>query len=153
MSATFRGLAIFLIFGASLYAYAVSYPDPSPGPVSGVVGLYVGSSDVTTNGEAGGYVAVNAHCANKFPGSHICNPMEIINTYNHYPELVDGLVDVLWVNNGPPAFTENIPDDCKGWLASAPSATEQFFGATWNFALDRGTATFCTVSQAFACCK
>lgn len=153
ISASLRGLAVFLVFGAALYTYAVSYPVDQPNAVSGVVGLYVGRTTSTSDGNAGGYGAANAACNSQFEDSHICTAMEMINTYNHNPTAVTGETGVVWINTGPPAYTSAAPNDCKGWTANAPSPQEQFFGTSWNFDIDRGTATFCIVAQAFACCK
>ena len=149
ISASLRGLAVFLVFGTALYAYAVTYPDPAPGPVSGVVGLYVGATDFTSNGNVGSYELVNGYCSSKYPGTHICNPMEIINTYNHNPSALPGPIGSLWLNSGPPAFTERAPNDCNGWTVD----TDDFFATSWSFTLNFGTASSCDGVQAFACCK
>lgn len=147
-----RGLAVFGVFGLSLYTYAVTYPT-QPNPVSGVVGMYVGKTADTYSGNlnaaASGYTSANTHCENEYDGGHICTAMEIINTYNHNAAAVSGLNDTVWLNNGPPAFTQDAPNDCNGWTNS----TNSFFGTSWNFTLKFGTAGSCNLKQAFACCR
>lgn len=157
VSASLRGLAIFAVFGVALYAYAVNYPLTAPGPVSGIVGLYVGQTGGSYDGNIGSYQAANDACAlgaGDLEDSHICTAMEIINTYNHNPTgALATATGAMWINTGPPAYTTAAPNDCKGWTVSSPSAEEQFFGTSWNFDIARGAATFCIVAQSFACCK
>lgn len=153
-NALLRGLAVFAVFGAAVYVYAaISYPAVQPNPVSGVVGLYVGKTAGTYNGAgANGYQNANDFCANgggALADSHICTSMEIMNTYNHNPSALSALTGAMWMNNGAPAYTTAAPNDCNGWTNN----TKFFFGASWNFDIDFGTASSCNLTQPFACCK
>ena len=152
ISASLWGLAVFAVFGVSLYAYAVTYPASQPNPVSGVVGLYVGKTASPTSGNAGGYEAVNDACAlgaGDLEDSHICTPMEIVNTYNHNPSAVSGATGVVWVNSGAPANTTPAINDCQGWKDSSLS----FYGNVWSFDTDYSGILPCAVSLPIACCK
>lgn len=153
MSATLRGLAIFAIFGTALYAYAsVTYPVSQPNPVSGVVGLYVGATDGTTDGDIGGYDAAASDCTSKFPDSHICTPMEIINTYNHNLSAVSGVSGAVWLNSGAPANTTPAVNDCQGWTKGA--GEYGFYGVIWLFDnVDSSGIAPCPFGLPFACCK
>ncbi len=153
ISASLRGLAIFAIFGAALFVYAeVNYPATAPGPVSGIVGLYVGQTGGTYDGSVGSYQVANDACAlgaGDLEDSHICTSMEIMNTYNHNPSILVGLTGAMWINSGPPAYTTAAPNDCNGWTNS----TNEFFATSWNFDINFGTASSCNLVQTFACCK
>lgn len=150
IQALLRGLAVFAIFGTAVYVYAViDYPE-QPNPVSGVVGLYVGkTASVYDGAAANGYVNANNFCKNQYANSHICTSMEIMNTYNHNASALSGLTGAMWMNNGAPAYTTAAPNDCNGWTNN----TKVFFGASWNFDIDFGTASSCNLMQPFACCK
>lgn len=151
ISASLRGLAVFAVFGMSLYAYAaISYPT-QPGPVTGVVGLYVGKTVGTYNGNQGGYENVNALCAAVEADSHVCTPMEIVNTYNHDPSFT-GTGSSVWVNNGAPAYYASVVNDCQGWTTAAPLYGNSVFGSVWSVN-GYGSITTCDFQRAFACCK
>ena len=148
ISASFRGLAVFAIFGMALYAYAISYPT-QPGPVTGVVGLYVGKT-APYNGNRGGYGAVNTLCDNVEEGAHVCTAMEMINTYNHAPSgPIASETASLWINNGPPGYIVYVSNDCEGWQMT--SSTQ--FGSIWNTQKDSSSNTSCDLTRSFACCK
>jgi hypothetical protein len=150
-----KGIAVFAVFGFALYAYAaITYP-PEPGPVTGVVGQFIGLSE--TNYTSGnGYNSANAQCPT---GSHICTAMEIINTYNNNPTAFNGLTgpDVRgWINNGPPGYLATPANDCNGWQTT--SGTK--YGSIWIFNLDaqpsgakQALLQTCNNSYPFACCK
>ena len=152
LSAFLKGLAVFAVFGVSLYAYAaVTYPT-QPNAVSGVVGLYVGKTPATYDGSVGGYAAANNACgggAGALADSHICTPMELINTYNHNPSAVTSANGVVWVNSGAPANTTPAINDCNGW--NDDSLT--FYGNVWSFDTDYSGILPCMVTLPIACCK
>ena len=152
-SAALRGLVVFAVFGASFYAYAVTYPANQPNPISGVVGLYVGKTAVHQGGEAGGYIAANDYCDAIYPDSHVCTPMEIINTYNNNPAAITGETDSLWINNGAPAYFSSISNDCQGWTQSGTYYGQAVFGSVWDTNNQYGVITTCSNSRAYACCK
>ena len=148
-----KGLLIFAVFGAAVYVYAaVEFPDETPGPVSGVVGMYVGISDTARQGNFGGsadgYKGVNAECTSAFADSHICTAEEMINSYNHnnVPTLTTGRA---WINNGPPGDITSVVNDCQGWNSNLSTV----FGSIWVFAGDKSSLTPCNQSLKFACCK
>jgi len=148
VSASLWGLAVFAVFGAALYTYAVTYPPSQPNPVSGVVGIYVGKT-AAHNGSVSGYNAANALCDAAYTDSHICTPMEIVNTYNHYPATATGESGVVWVNSGAPANTTPAINDCQGWNDSSLA----FYGNVWSFDTDYSGILPCMVSLPIACCK
>ena len=150
VSASLRGLAVFLIFGTALYAYAaVSYPSGQPNSVSGLVGLYVGQTTTTSDGNIGSYQAANSECAAVDADSHVCTPMEIINTYNHNPSAVTGEGGVVWVNSGAPANTTPAINDCNGWKDNSLG----YYGNVWSFDSDYSGILPCMVALPVACCK
>lgn len=148
ISASLKGLAIFAVFGAALFAYAVNFPTSQPNPVSGVVGLYVGKTG-TTNGSAGGYAGANNLCGAAYTHSHVCTPMELMNTYNHNLSAVSGETGVVWVNSGAPANTTPAINDCQGWSDSSLV----FYGNVWSFNTDYSGILPCMVTLPIACCK
>ena len=150
ISASLRGLAVFAVFGTALYAYAVAYPASQPNPVSGVVGLYVGKTAGTWDGNIGGYQTANNLCDAVESDSHICTPMEVVNTYNHNPAAVTGETGVVWLNSGAPANTVPAVNDCNGWNNNSLS----YYGNVWSFdANDFSGILPCAFSLTIACCK
>ncbi len=149
-----KGLAIFAVFGVSVYAYAVVYPANQPSPTSGVVGLYVGkTSTLYKGGDAGSYETANNYCDSVVTDSHVCTPMEIINTYNHNPSAIASETASLWVNNGAPAYFSSISNDCQGWNQSGTLYGQAVFGSIWDSNHKYGVITTCNNSRAYACCK
>lgn len=153
ISAILRGLAVFAVFGVSLYAYAVTYPANQPNPVSGVVGIYQGKTATYQGGDAGSYAAANALCDAAYTDSHVCTPMEIINTYNHNPGAITGETDSLWLNSGAPAYFSSITNDCQGWTQSGTLYGNPVFGSVWDANSQQGVITTCNNARAYACCK
>ena len=148
ITALLRGLAVFAVFGMALYAYAITYP-AQPNAVSGVVGLYVGKTTVTT-GNVGGYVVANNLCQAVDVDSHICTAMEMANTYNHNPTgSLSSETGSLWINNGPPGYITNVVNDCAGWTTDYPAT----FGTVWDVDQDASFITSCDLPRSFACCK
>ena len=159
ISASLRGLAVFAIFGLSLYAYAaISYPANQPTVVSGVVGLYVGKTAPDT-GSAGGYLGVQSSCNSVVSDSHVCTPMEMINTYRNgdSPDLVGtplaSETQPLWLNSGAPAYFSSLANDCLGWTEDADFYGKPVYGSVWSTTEKYGMMTFCNQSLRFACCK
>ncbi len=154
ISASLRGLAVFAVFGAAVFAYAVNYPVSQPNPVSGIVGLFEGVTPGTyQGGDAGSYSGANNYCNSAYPDSHVCTPMEIINTYNHDPTAITGETASMWVNNGAPAYFSSISNDCQGWSQSAKLYGQNVFGSVWNATKQYGVITTCDSARAYACCK
>ncbi len=150
VTASFRGLLAFAVFGFALYAYAITYPVSQPNPASGIVGMFVGKTAATYTGNtAGDYETANGYCNTDYTDSNVCTPMEMINTYNNNPSALTGETASLWVNNGPPGYISNLNNDCNGW--SSNSST--IFGSIWNTTKDASFVTSCDLSRAYACCK
>ena len=147
-----KGLLAFGVFGIALYAYgAINFPDSDPNPASGVLGIYVGSSSVST-GNRSDYAGANALCANvptSGANSHVCTVAEIVNSYNYSVSMPN--TGFAWANNGPTFSGSNIANDCMGWS----SASSSDLGAVWFFSGDNGYSgiTPCNQTYAFACCK
>ncbi len=158
-----RSLAVFLILGASVGAYAymsggVNWPDNAPSSVTGVVGMFVGTTadvDPTKvfNGSQGGYNAANEKCNTAFVGSHICTAAEIINTYNNNESIVNNSTGRAWINNGPPGFLDTPANDCVGWTKQSNDK----YGYSWIFELgafkNHASLDTCNNPSPFACCK
>lgn len=149
VQALLRGLAIFAVFGAAVGVYAaINYP-AQPNPVSGVVGMYVGKTG-GQDGNIGGYTTANNLCDAVETGSHICSPMEIVNTYNHNDTAVTGQTGAVWLNSGAPGNTMPAVNDCNGWKSNGLD----FYGNVWSFdSNDFSGILPCMVSLPIACCK
>jgi len=149
VQAILRGLAVFAVFGAAVGVYAVAYPASQPNPVSGVVGLYVGKT-AASDGSIGGYMTANNMCNGVETHSHVCSPMEIINTYNHNASAVTGETDIVWVNAGAPGNIAPAVTDCKGWTNNS---NNPYYGTVWNFSKKTPAIQPCGKSMPVACCK
>lgn len=146
-----RGVLIFLVFGAAYTAYSVTFPTVEPSPASGVVGLYVGATAASYDGnDAGGYAAADSLCNTDYPGAHVCRAEEITNSYTHAPTALQGINNILWVHTGRSVVTDTPVNDCQGWTQSI----SPYFGSVWNFtaATPLSGAQPCTASYAYACC-
>lgn len=145
-----KGLVIFLAFGTAAYVYAITYPATQPNDVSGVVGLFVNATPTAYNGNTvGGYENANEICAKTFEYSHVCTAMEMTNTYNHAPALLNGLTESYWINQGSPGNLTDVNNDCRGWK----SGLSTDFGSVWNTQKDASYITSCDLSRKIACCK
>jgi hypothetical protein len=149
-----KGLFIFAVFAGALYVYAaISYP-PEPNAVTGIVGQFTGLTTSSYDGSRGGYSAATALCNAQFAGSHICTSMEMINTYNHNPTLLSAGTGQAWINNGAPAHSDTLSNDCKGWnFNQASQAGFGRFGSVWYFTGNQALIQYCNVAIPFACCK
>jgi len=151
-----KAIFIFAIFGLAVYAYAeVTWPGTEPAPVSGVVGMYIGLSDDTSDGDASGYEAANEDfCETVYNGSHICTGDEMINTLNNNPGAFGSDTGQVWVNNGPPGHDETLANDCQGWTEDDASVSGYGrYGAIWNIDSKKAALQFCDAELYFACCK
>lgn len=149
-----RGLLIFLVFGLAMVSYAVVFPTVEPQPASGVVGLYVGPTPQSYDGnDAANYAGTNALCNAQFSGSHVCRLDEIINTYTHASASVDGLTTIAWVNAPYLGLSEGTRriNDCRGW--SADDSNGRFFAHVWNFNSGISGLQQCHATHPFACCR
>ncbi len=144
-----RGLAAFAVFGLATAVYAITYP-AQPNAVTGVVGIYVGSTPATYDGNAAtSYAGADAFCDAQYSDSHVCRMEEVINTYTHDSAAVSGVVSIAWVNSGAGGVAENMVNDCQGWAqADAP-----YFARVWNFSDSAAAVQECSSVHAFACCK
>lgn len=150
-----KGILTFAVFGFAMYVYAavVDFPDTSPTPVSGVVGMFVDVSTSSTNGAVSGYNNANeTYCDIEgdavLDGAHICTAMEIINTYNNNPSALPS-TGSAWINNGPPGYDQTQANDCMGW----GSLDGEVFGSIWKFDTDDSSISPCSLPYQFACCK
>jgi hypothetical protein len=152
ISASLTGLAVFAVFGLALYTYAqVVYPATQPGSVSGVVGLYVGQTAAQDGNDPGSYQNANSLCANgggALANSHVCTPMEVVNTYNHNPSALPGS-GIAWVNSGAPSNSAQPVNDCRGWSSNGLGN----YANVWNFSINSGGMQPCAQSYSIACCK
>lgn len=149
LSASTKGLIAFAVFGLSAFVYAaVTYP-PNPEPVSGIVGTVVGATATNHSGNLGGYEAMNTLCGAVDPDSHVCSPMEVVNTYNHDPAALGVLSGVYWLNSGAPGNTQPTVNDCKGWTDN----TLGVYGNVWSTTNDHSGILPCAASLPVLCCK
>lgn len=160
---------------AVLIIGAVSYAQPEANPPGGNVeanfssvqlpagpkltssfGRYVGKTPASYDGNAGGYAAANALCDAAFDGSHLCSAREIINSYEYDTSgPITSATGDAWINNGPPAYIEDLSNDCNGWKSNDSNPAYSTYGSTWK--LD-GTQrlsliSFCSRTLPFACCS
>ena len=153
--AVLKSLVILLVVVFGYYAYAqITWPADNPNPVSGVVGMFVGTTPPTSfyDGDSGGYENANDFCGNVEVGSHICTAMEMINSYNHKnaeSAINDATTGMAWINNGPPGYVKYVTNDCNGWQ----TAESTVFGSIWDFSENSSFITPCNQSLFFACCK
>lgn len=151
-----KAFAVFLLLAAGFYAYAqIEWPTADPNPVSGVVGMYVGTSTgggTGTDGNVGGYDAANALCEGAFSGSHICSTAEMVNSYNHKtPQSpINTASGIVWINSAAPGNIFPAINDCRGWTNNGLTP---YYGTVWNFGLGGAAIQPCAVVMGFACCK
>lgn len=150
------GLGIFAVTGLAFYVFAagITFPGVQPNPVTGVVGMFAGVTDVKFTA-ASNYGAVNQLCAVQYPGSHVCTAMEIINSYNNGNTVVQNAMGRAWFNNGPPGHNQTLSNDCGGWQIKDAAS----FGSMWYFQntspqpSHRALINPCNSNDyAFACC-
>lgn len=150
LSAATKGLVIFGVFGMAAYVYAITFPATQPNAVTGVVGMFAGATaNSYSGGGVGGYIKANEFCEAAVEYSHVCTDMEMTNTYNHAPELLNGQNESFWINGGRPGNLTSVNNDCLGWQ----SGTSTDFGTIWNTQKDSSYLTSCDLSRKFACCK
>jgi len=175
-----RSLAVFLILGMTVVAYAyvtdgITWPDQGPGKVTGVVGMFVGLSDEGYTTSVTDYSSLNTQCnsytdpvsgekkANN--GAHVCTAMEITNSYNVGSLVIAAQTSgVGIINNGPPGYTV-FANDCNGWtLKKHVHNGTEVLGAVWQFAKKTSSLASCgsmedyggisaNTNVSVACCK
>lgn len=145
------GLFAFLFLVLIMGAYAaISYPTPLHS-VSGVLGRYVGStSSVYDGANAGSYGTAQTYCGSTFPGSHICTPIEVINSYNNQQPggPLGAAFGVVWLNSGAPANINPAVNDCFGWTDNSFSS----YASVWSFDNDYAGILPCAYENRYACC-
>lgn len=166
-----KGILIFAVFGLAVYTYAITFPGAAPGPVSGVVGTFVGLTENEYASSINSYSDLNELCNSgqiNSPtegtltnvGAHVCTAMEIQNSYNNNSPVAAAETGLGIINEGPPGYTV-YANDCNGWNVR----TEEYnntpaFGAVWYFTDQKSSLVKCdwladTVGKDFkiACCK
>ena len=118
-------------------------------------GVYLGvTTQLSTNGSAGGYVVADQACQAEYANSHVCRTEEIFNTIStqdvgtlfSYTSLTGA-----WILEGPPGFTAPA-NDCNGLT----DGTSDYLGAFWQFNNTTGGAgalSICSQAKPFACCR
>jgi len=161
-----KGLGVFLVAGAAMWVYAADIDWPA-NPVNltsqGVVGEFITLS-ASKYSTGAGYNGVNDYCENlvDHEGSHVCTPMEMINTYNFNTSVLPPSEYAL-VNN--PTGGDGFANDCEGWSnlkgyvgnITTGSRDQMVFGSVWDFDEQRSIIMQCnhikTKALPFACCK
>lgn len=161
-----KSIVILLVVIVGFYAYAsINWPS-DPNPVSGVVGMFVGSTE-TVFSTPSDYKTVNGWCETGTIitpdgnvdgiGAHVCTPDEMINSYNHGNDnsviktfyTAHNDIPFLWINSGPPAYAFNA-NDCEGWTNN----TSKDSGTAWDMEFHSGFLQDCNENTTqFACCK
>jgi hypothetical protein len=146
------------IAGAGGY---VEFPGGTQDRLTGSFGHFVGVTGTAVDGaltgqsSGGGYAGMKAQCNSFFAGSHVCSAKEIIYSYEEKPSgpISNPLYSsaIAWINNGPPAYTKTVSNDCSSWA----DKTTKVFGAIWLFANTNkyGLISPCKFSYAVACCS
>lgn len=116
-----------------------------------LVGLSTRTSDDVN---IGNYKDADGACAETFSASHVCTTAELLKTIQCTdPNTTFNAVNdqKAWIDNGPPAYTENV-NDCQGWT----SADSLDYGTYWHFDKNGGGAGYIadcsTIGRKFACC-
>jgi len=78
-----------------------------------------------TNGSLNGYLAANAICNAEYPGTHMCQMHEVLNTINANRSIAN-FTATFRASEGAPGFTANA-NDCNGWKSADGSA----LGSIW----------------------
>lgn len=115
---------------------------------------FVGVSSEPVNGDRDGYDNAFKACNNRYSGSHICSADEMIYSYEIEDRDLIDVQDLAWVNNGPPAYVENLSNDCSGWQSDSLAT----YGSVINFnrsSLIKKSFYIqpCSAKYKFACCK
>jgi len=164
------GLGIFAVTGLAFYVFAatVTFPATQPSPVTGVVGMFVGLTSATTEtfNAPSSYSTVNGWCNGRYPGSHVCASMELINSYNHDSQAIRAITSGFGlINSGAPGFT-SFTNDCSGWSTIQEGASQGVIGSyyvdnrnfatRWQFNGNNGSGSVALCSALgttpFACC-
>ena len=161
-----KGLFIFALFGLALYAHAIAFPGTQPNAVTGVVGMFVGVTEMTFEASSN-YATVNSYCktgdvvideeAQENVGAHICTATELVNSYNNNNAAINAQAGIALINNGPPGYLA-YSNDCMGWSnISGEASGYDVYGAYWDFENKYGLVGNCgglvSVGYPFACCK
>ncbi len=157
-----KGIAVFAIAAGAYYAYAaITFPGVAPYTVTGVVGQFVGLSTGGFDASVTDYKTLNDKCRTNvtYSGSHVCGPMEIINSYNFNSSVITAQSSGTGIiNTGPPGFTV-FANDCNGWsVRTSTYLGSPAFGSVWSFANKSGSLASCdsifgNASVQIACCK
>lgn len=103
-----------------------------------------------TSGSLNGYLAANAICNAQYPGTHMCQMHEILNTINANKTLTN-FTDTFRVSEGAPGFTANA-NDCDGWKSEDGSSLGSIWiGNTTNGG--SGSLVACNAERAIGCCQ
>lgn len=103
-----------------------------------------------TNSTLNGYQAANTICDTEFPGTHMCQMHEILNTINDNRSIA-GFGATFRASEGAPGFTANA-NDCDGWKTADGTA----LGSIWVGDTDNGgsgSLVACNANRAIGCCK
>jgi len=102
-----------------------------------------------TNGTLNGYFAANAICDAEYPGTHMCQMYDILNTINTNRS-ISNFGATFRVSEGAPGFTANA-NDCDGWKSATSSALGSIWvGDTTNGG--SGSLVACNAERAIGCC-
>lgn len=128
------------------------------GTIFGVEEFYFDKTTLSYDGELTyvnglvGYEAGNAICNAEFPGTHLCQEYEMINTMiDKESPYTNGWADFAWVSAGGAKYAPaTIPfNDCNGWK----NATAFYGGNFFDMNNNRSLASTCDSTRPLACCK
>lgn len=184
--AMFAAAVLMIVLAVSLISYAAPGAQPpngnvdasfstvklSYGPASSApYGRFVGVTGTSYDGRMGlvsgsSYATALKRCQDAYPTPllvpspiHVCTAKEITNTYDYETISQTGMA---WINNGPPAYIDQVSNDCFGWAMKNSAAdrtlyfgntTTSAYGSTWDFTNKQSFMDLCDDTLPVACCS
>lgn len=158
------GLGAFYVYGQ------ITFPGVDPYTVTGVVGQFLGVTAEGYDDAVTDYATLNNKCrtgdvvneltglTTNNAGAHVCNTMEIINSYNFNSSAINVADGTGLINNGPPGFTV-FANDCNGWsVRTSTYLGSPAFASVWSFTDKNGSLATCdsvfnNATVKIACCQ
>ncbi|MDP3245256.1 MAG: hypothetical protein Q8M83_06415 [bacterium] len=113
--------------------------------------VYQQPSETSSNGNAGGYMGVNAKCPAQM---HVCTTSEILQSVNcgeiFKPGKDTNGGQPMWISNLAPSLPTPT-NDCGGWKTSTASSVGVVY--SFNSTGGAGGTAACNSSLKFSCCK
>lgn len=145
-----RGILIFLVFGAAFAAYSVTFPASEPDAASGVIGLYVGKTAASYDGnDAGSYANANTLCDAEYSSSRVCTHQDIMHSLTFDPTTIGSEVDdFAWIHSFHNNVSELLVNNCGDW-----KMTDDSYGNTYRLGSNVIGVQECSSTHPYACCE